>query len=56
MILTTNTRQQVALEQPTTLNILFSVTYWLELGNAIIIYCMSSPSFPTKVKLVVWIS
>ena len=37
----------------TTLNIIFSVTYYLELHNAISIYC-ASHILPTDVKLVVW--
>ena len=37
----------------TTLIIVSSVTYHLELCNAITIYCISHLS-PTKVKLVVW--
>ena len=37
----------------TTLNIIFSVTYYLELCNAISIYCISH-ILPTNVKLVVW--
>ena len=36
----------------TTLNIVFSVTYYLELHNAITIYCISH-FLPTKVKLIV---
>jgi hypothetical protein len=36
----------------TTLLIVFSVTYYLELCNAVTIYCISHLS-PTKVKLVV---
>ena len=37
----------------TTLNLIFSVTYYLELRNAITVNC-SSHFLPTKVKLVVW--
>ena len=38
----------------TTLSILFSIMYYLELHNTISIYCVSQ-CFPTNVKLVVQI-
>ena len=37
----------------TTLNMIFNVTYYLELHNAIFICCISH-ILPTNVKLVVW--
>ena len=36
-----------------TLNMTFSVTYYLELHNTIIVYC-TSHFLPAKVQLVVW--
>ena len=36
-----------------TLNIVFSITYYLELYNVVILYCISH-FMPTKVELVVW--
>ena len=38
---------------PTTLNMIFSVTFYLELHNATSIYCISC-ILPTDVRLVVW--
>ena len=38
----------------TTQNMIFSVNYYLELHNPIIVYCASHVFIPTKVELVVW--
>ena len=47
------TRSDYFTKNNVTLNMIFSVTYYLELHNAISIYC-SSHILPTNVELIIW--